>query len=281
MINQQLSRFATYDNSAYPGLWQGCVGAWAPCLGPSGARLHDYSRRMNWGTLTNMDLPTDWAVRSGAYSLDFDGANDVVVTTSRYAPGTGPLSVSCWVDGKDTSQFSLFTAMRPASFNFATQHCWLFGFGDLANGLSEKTISVLLYIPSNYRQVKTTAIVADKLRHVAFTSDGSTLRIYVDGAEAATTAASLGAWPNITQQHNTSLGAAQDATLPAACFLDDVRLYDRVLSRDEIRLLSRRRGIAFTPRTRARGTPEQAAGGATPWLYARRRSQVIGSGGIT
>ena len=66
--------YGTYDESAYPELWDGVVGYWAPCLGPTGTRLHDVSRYNNWGTLTNMDAATDWVVDGGQYALDFDGA---------------------------------------------------------------------------------------------------------------------------------------------------------------------------------------------------------------
>ena len=86
--------FATHDESAYPELWDGVVGAWAPCLGPTGSRLHDHSRRSNWGTLTNMDNATDWVVDGGQYALDFDGSNDQVNTniTTQFADFT----VWCW-----------------------------------------------------------------------------------------------------------------------------------------------------------------------------------------
>ena len=72
--------FATHDESIVQELWDGVVGAWAPCLGPTGSRLHDHSRRANWGTLTNMDNATDWVVSDGQYALDFDGINDSVNT---------------------------------------------------------------------------------------------------------------------------------------------------------------------------------------------------------
>ena len=66
--------FGTHDESAHPQLWDGVVGAWCPSLGPTGLRLHDHSRRNNWGTLTNMDPPTDWVIDGGQYAVDFDGA---------------------------------------------------------------------------------------------------------------------------------------------------------------------------------------------------------------
>ena len=73
--------FGTHDESAYPQLWDGVVGAWCPSLGPTGLRLHDHSRYGNWGTLTNMDVQTCWGLSAGEYALTFDGVNNSVTTT--------------------------------------------------------------------------------------------------------------------------------------------------------------------------------------------------------
>ena len=281
MINQQLSRFATHENSAYPQLWRGCVGAWCPSLGPSGSRLHDYSRRMNWGALTNMDPATDWIVSGGAYALDFDGSNDNVTTLSTFAPGAGPMTVTYWYDGRNTAQFNFHVTQRPAGFNSSVSSAWGIGQGNYNIGPANTLrIGVLLYTPGNYRVWFGDANFCDKMRHYAFTTSGSAIAVYVDGAEASGVTTALGNWPDIPATSAIAIGAVQDGTLATNGIIDDVRVYNRVLDRGEIRLLARRRGIAFTPRTRARGTPEQAAGGATPWLYARRRSQIIGSGGV-
>ena len=78
MIRPSLSDYGTYDESIVPRLWDGVIGAWCPSLGPTGSRLHDFSRFGNWGTLTNMDPPTDWVIDGGQYALDFDGVNDYV-----------------------------------------------------------------------------------------------------------------------------------------------------------------------------------------------------------
>ena len=54
--------FGTYDESAYPQLWDGVIGAWCPFLGTTGSRQHDLSRSMNWQDATS--LPT-YDVRGG------------------------------------------------------------------------------------------------------------------------------------------------------------------------------------------------------------------------
>ena len=104
MTKPSLSDFGTHDESAHPELWDGVVGAWAPCLGPTGSRLHDHSRRANWGTLTNMDNATDWVVSDGQYALDFDGSNDhVPCGTQLNTLLGGQLTISCWVSLRNYS----------------------------------------------------------------------------------------------------------------------------------------------------------------------------------
>ena len=40
--------YGTYDESAYPQLWNGVVGTWCPFLGPTGSRQHDLSWSRVW-----------------------------------------------------------------------------------------------------------------------------------------------------------------------------------------------------------------------------------------
>ena len=58
--------FGTFDESAYPELWDGVIGAWCPFLGPTGSRQHDVSRSMNWQNATS--LPT-YDVRGGVTAV--------------------------------------------------------------------------------------------------------------------------------------------------------------------------------------------------------------------
>ena len=92
--------FGTHDESAYPELWSGVIGAWAPCLGPTGSRLHDMSRRSNWGTLTNMTPSTAWQMRNGVYSISkptVDHTSFVDCGDMQSASLAYPFSMSCWI----------------------------------------------------------------------------------------------------------------------------------------------------------------------------------------
>ena len=283
MINQQLSKFATHENSAYPQLWRGCVGAWCPSLGPSGARLHDYSRRNNWATLTNMDTATDWVIDGGAYALDFDGVNDQAIANVVLQGRSTSMTVSLWANLANVSDGGAFFKIGADlydGFGFGRGSTTFDNIGNNYIGLYEG----VAWFSTGYTMATDTWI------HVAcqITSAGQMLA-WVGGVQRAAGPSgmrAIGSYSPSTDPGTTNIGGYLSpfvGGIPrfAQAKLDDVRLYDRVLSDAEMRLLARRRGIAFTPRTRRIAVTEQAAtGGATPWLYARRRSQIIGAGGV-
>ncbi len=82
------------SGSAYPGLWDGLVGAWFPSLGPTGLTLRDIGGYDNHGTLTLMDPATDWVTTERGWALDFDGVNGIVsIPHSNIFDFSGPFSV--------------------------------------------------------------------------------------------------------------------------------------------------------------------------------------------
>ena len=95
----QLGYARSAGESAYPGLWKGVVGAWFPCLGPTGGTVFDISGYGNHGTLTGMALDTDWVIAQDRYALDFDGSNDEVNVdgVQPLISGGSELFLSAWV----------------------------------------------------------------------------------------------------------------------------------------------------------------------------------------
>lgn len=59
----------------YPELWRGLAGSWAPCLGPTGLTLRDWSNFKNHGTLTS---GAQFSIRSGRNAVLLDGSDDYV-----------------------------------------------------------------------------------------------------------------------------------------------------------------------------------------------------------
>lgn len=287
MINATLSRFATHENSAYPSLWRGCVGAWCPSLGSSGSRLHDYSRRMNWGTLTNMDPATDWVVSGGAYALDFDGADDVV-TVPAASSGLVTLAardftVSWWMNIRSAGESNVGTPWDKQQGNGPQGWYYLIrsvggntlaaqaGVGPVSPSLSHTQFS-----GDNFHRLNIWDHIVIRWSRSAYA-----FSLFRNGAEFSFPVVSQGTTdPGSDSGITLTIGNNGDTSRTVDGLMDDMRIYNRGLSLAEIHLLARRRGIAFTPRTRRLAVTEQAAGGATPWLYARRRSQIIGAGGV-
>ncbi len=248
-----LSDYGTHDDSEFPELWQGCVGAWEPCLGPSGIRLHDFSRSVNWGTLTNMDAATDWVVGGGQYALDFDGVNDYVLTSALLRPGTSDFSISLWWNGKNTTQFGAIFGTRQTGFTGSDKLIALCQGNFITGGTGKQISFGLLDTISRYRSWITTANIDDgNYHHIVACVAGSVARIFVDAVEQSLTLTSVGTTPVIDAGGFVSLGAGNDGAIPVSGCLDDVLVYNYALNSETIRLLSRQRGIAYTPRRRRR-----------------------------
>ena len=151
MISPSWSDYGTYDESAYPGLWSGVVGYWAPCRGPTGLRLHDVSRGSNWGTLTNMDAATDWVVSDGRYVLDFDGANDVVSmdSTRTYITDAQPFTIMAWANVRSLTNVYSKIILLPS--DDASGNAYEFGISsDSAGGY----LGLLAGTASSYARIR-------------------------------------------------------------------------------------------------------------------------------
>lgn len=245
-----LSDFGTHDESRYPELWEGCVGAWAPCLGPTGLRLHDLSRYRNWGTLTNMNAATDWVVSGGRYALDFDGSNDLV-NCGNAASVTGPLTVEVWCRrtgavapnssglagryvGNPTAdrQYLLYISVTDSSYNFIVS----------SNGTSVVNLAA------------SATSVLNTLDHVVGVYVPSQrLEIFVNGRSVGLTTTSV---------PSSLFSSAAPFRLATQFFsTDDSRtafngqifqttVWNRYLNSNEIKTLSTRIGIAYERRKR-------------------------------
>ena len=253
--------FAPRDGQPlYPELWRGCVGAWNPGLGPSGLTLRDNSGLGNNGTLTNG--PT-FAASQGKYAMNFDGADDYVsISASRLPSAANPWTISLWE--------------YPTAFgagNYGTSVSWgttggvwfqsviLANNGDAGDGR--------LAVGQYARNVltTTTARPLNLWTHTAIVySGGTTLQAYQNGLpngsgpisnafNATLTAAAIGRLQEGGQQYNGRL--------------DDIRIYNRAISANEIRTLATRRGIAYelAPRRRASSAVQ----------FNRRRRLLLGS----
>lgn len=265
--------FATHDESAFPELWNGVVGAWAPCLGPTGSRLHDMSRKNNWGEVQFATLASDWQVSDGQYALNFDGT-DNNVRIDRNVLENPAQTVTAWIRG----------ATFPGAYNTvickaeAATRYWIM--------LVKSNGKMAYYVyASNVVSADGTGaftLSTGRWYFVAMSYSASAgLAGYVDGVLDATAAAN-GA--PTTGSTFANIGSHYQAFLDGSSgrffngLIDDVKIYNRVLTQHEIRqvyqlgrggMYQRRRH----PSRRYRPEPPifQAA-------LARRQSQIIGGG---
>mgnify|MGYP003345346180 CR=1 FL=1 len=227
MTKPFLSDYGTYDESTVPRLWDGVVGAWCPSLGPTGGRLHDFSKNNNWGTLTNMDPATDWVVNGDQYSLDFDGVNDVVTMTPGIVTGTQAFTMSAWarLNSNPTFYRGVFMMGGGATGNSAwigwattTQNGALYSWGGGGFG-------------RNYGSGVTDY---SGWHHLVLTSSGGstqTFNIYVDGGNNVTGSETI----TLTSSHLRIGSNPTDA--PTDGNIDDIKLWNRALAVNEVREL--------------------------------------------
>ena len=255
--------YGTYDESAYPQLWDGVVGAWCPSLGPTGLRLHDHSRGIRWGTLTNMDPPTDWVVQDGQYALDFDGVNDYALIGTHEALNSVTQYVSAWIRPTAVAADYMVYSMSntPATIY---RGLWVTS-GSLRWAWGSSS--------GNYRLYTTAAatIVVNKWQHVAagHTDTGAPV-IWIDGVVKTSTLSSSGvnSLPTLQQSDIGRLGN----NFYFQGQIDNVTVWNRTITENEMRrlyLLGRGGMFERRRRTLRRVAAEQATG-------ARRRRILTG-----
>jgi hypothetical protein len=227
---------ATYQNGfaprdgqpLYPSLWKGCVGAWNPGLGPTGLTLRDQSGFGNNGTLTNG--PT-WVASQGKYALDFDGVNDNVIIPKR--PSVGNATASVWLYPRT---YTLYGGAVDDNFNLQ---------GGLSIAWSHIVNKIMASFKANsfpYGSLTTSVVTLNKWVHIAVTRIGATNLIYADGISGVEYTGLSG---DSNPPRALTIGSLDAATYFANFIVDDLRIYNRALSPQEIRTLATRRGIAY------------------------------------
>jgi len=229
--------FAPRDGQPlYPSLWKGCCGAWNPGLGPSGLVLRDNSGFKNNGTLTGG--PT-FVANQGKYAMSFDGVDDYVpVLNKDICFPKANFTYSFWVNRLGgnycLSDYNSAGSQSGIAFSFSGLKIQAFWEND---GFPMTT--------------STTDLTSGQFFCVGFTWDGSIRRLYINGVQEGTNA-NAQARPSAAPGKLT-IGRAGDFASYASCQMNDLMVWSRCLSPDEIRTLATRRGIAYemAPRRRS------------------------------
>jgi hypothetical protein len=220
------SGIATHDQSAYPRLWDGVVGSWCPSLGATGSTLRDLSGRHNHGTLTNTTLSTVWQPDG----LDLDGTDDYISTNidseidwsndswsvsimAKSNNLSGIDAIISWGDGTK-SPYGLWALTRGLGGYITFD---VFSGGDI-------TTSVQMTLGQWYHIV------------VVYTS-ATDVEVFVDGVSVGTSS-SMTITPH-PSAIPVRIGYSSFNSTTWNGTIDDVLIYDRALSPNEIQTLYR------------------------------------------
>lgn len=269
--------FAPRDGEPlYPELWQGCVGDWSPCLGPTGLVLRDWSGRANHGTLTNMDPGTDWVTSGDRYALDFNYVSSnsrqaVQLPETASLGGLGEVTLSLWFNPQSipgiTASIYYESTTITGFRRFGIHHTntnQIVGLARDTQGGSAFTIT-------------TSPAVGWQHLMLTYSAASDDMTLYLNGVSVGTNSAAKGVLSSGTPADPIAIGAFTQvgsfAQSSVDAMIDDVRIYSRVLSNQSRYLLAARRGIAHEL------APVRYAGSAgflASWN--RQQSFIIGGG---
>ena len=264
------SGFAHYRaESAYPTLWDGLRTLWLPALGPTGSTLFGLSGRGNHGTLTGMDLVTDWVLgdsRIGGYALNFNGST-ATVPFDQTLTFTGPFTLL------------MYFRLGSAGFSGFDNMIWGHGNSDYIRPNGNATLFQIRAAGPTYEFTLDDALVANTWYSLAFARNVDDLvTMYVDGVPQADT-------ETVTETVTISRIGSKHAS---ANFLDGqiavAVAWDRALTASEIQQEYRDPLAKVRPKVRRWGGTTAVlapvfAGGMTPArlvpMLMYGRSQVI------
>jgi hypothetical protein len=258
----------------YPGLWRGCVGAWDPGLGPSGLTLRDNGPVRNHATLSNMPAATAWALNYGKIALDFSVASTAFAAAGKVSLPSGgePRTLCAWVRLQSSPSGvngSIIDMTRPSGQGFIFQCSGTDGsnnyaFTDGVNGGNN------LAWPGGFEPLNVWTFRAITLQNNVYSLYSAAWGSYLTLRSSGTFAVSIN-----TNTDGVYIGARKGfATTPA--LMTDLRIYNRVLSAQELRLLANRPGIAYELAPRRRSSVQVAGGFKAAWIP--RRSLIVGGG---
>lgn len=214
-------------------LKKGLVGYWSfDGKDISGTVAYDRSGQGNNGTLTNGPAIARGKIGQG---LDFDGSDDFVNTGSNL-DNLAAMTVSLWIRPETSGEISQGSFIRKNTSGGSGR--WDFGiccapedkiifFKDGTTDLSHVTVA--------------NSITHNTWQHMLFTWDGSTtaanVHIYKNGVEISYSSAQNGVSLASDAAHDLVIGARGDNAEAFDGQIDEVRIYNRVLSADEIKRL--------------------------------------------
>ncbi len=166
-------------------------------------------------------------------ALSFDGVNDYVDCGNTFESVTGSAtkSIMAWVKSA-TTDYSTAGGLILELYRKSDSSS---GFYVKAKG-NPATWQSFHRTSGSYTILDSGVYVTNEWTHVALVQDGPKVDLYVNGVSEAS--ASDGVAPSTSSPLNASIGAYIYRATAYACFngsIDEVRIYDRALSAEEIR----------------------------------------------
>ena len=252
-------RYASRRGEArYPSLWDGRVVGYCPSVtGPSGVRLYNLQESRYQAALTSLTAANGWRRSGGQYAIRTTGTdqansalNQSHVLLSRELSSNN-MTFSCWLNPVSLNKRGVCSSGP----NLSTPR---FAVSVLTNGKIE-----------TYRGSYTTStgsISTGAWSHLAVVCLNNVTTIYLNGKLDSS------ASQTPTSPVQSTFLFAGNYWGPFEGFTDDFNVWHRALSAGEVRLLSRRRGIAYESRRQDFGEAAFKA------YWARQRTQLIGGG---
>jgi len=204
------------------------VGWWRLDEG-AGATAVDYSGGDNHGTITG---DPQWVDGYAGGALEFDGSEDLVETAYAGITGTNSRTVSAWIKTATLGEI--------ASWGInSTGQKWIFRVQN-SNGTNG---AIRVEVNGGY-QVGMTDLRDDQWHHVAAvlsddgTPDVTEISLYVDG-EQELISANQSTAIDTAASGNVRIGEAPWHNRPFTGLIDDVRIYNKPLTQDEIKQVMR------------------------------------------
>lgn len=201
----------------------------------SGISAVDSSTNANNGTLTNMEDPGDWVTGQIGNALDFDGVNEYVnvVDTDALDFSDGqPFTLTGWFY-RDTFVNDDYLVAKSNGSGAQGYGVLIPGFGDLMNffvndGTDQYTIEGV------------TAIQSTGWHHFAAVWGETSASLYIDGQlDNGVTTGTISSVNSLANAVPFRLGIDSDGDDSLDGKLDEIRVYNRALSADEVSQLYR------------------------------------------
>ncbi|HYE85337.1 MAG TPA: chitobiase/beta-hexosaminidase C-terminal domain-containing protein, partial [Vicinamibacterales bacterium] len=196
----------------------GVGGAWGFEEG-AGPITADSSGNGNTGTL----LGASWSAGRYSGGLAFDGVDDRIrIADAETLDASGEVSVAAWIKPSDVRPLAVILSKESVA-NDHSYALWLNSSGQLSANF--------VLSGGTFAATAPNAITTNVWTYVIATYDGSMIRLYVNGAEVASSSAS-GTFENTTRP--LWIGGDQSASRYFAGHIDEVRVLDYAMAAWEI-----------------------------------------------